>query len=108
MMRKVLFLCFFAMVGLMTSCNTIVGDFAESLLEYDMQQGLDYMEKVGMKPRQSKKNTKELQRLEKEGKCLTCRGIGKSIDGKYNCPKCNGTGLASRPSKNDKIITSNQ
>ena len=98
MLRRSLVFCFIAILFLTTSCNTLVGEIANSLFESDLQQGLDYMEKNSMKPRQSKKDTKELQKLEKEGKCLTCRGVGKSIDGKYTCPKCNGTGLA-QPTK---------
>ena len=99
LMKRSLVVCLVSVFLLTTSCNTVVGDIANSLLESDLQQGLDYMEKNSMKPRQSKKDTKELQKLEKEGKCLICRGIGKTIDGKYTCPKCNGTGLAAKPSE---------
>lgn len=98
LMKRSLVVCLVSVFLLTTSCNTVVGDIANSLLESDLQQGLDYMEKSSMKPRQSKKDTKELQKLEREGKCLICRGLGKTIDGKYTCPKCNGTGMA-QPSK---------
>ena len=100
-MRKSLVSCLVAVFFLTTSCNTVLGDFAQSMLEYDLQQGLDNMEKNGMKSGKSKKDTKELQKLEKEGKCLICRGIGKTIDGKYTCPKCNGTGLAPKSSASE-------
>ena len=99
MLRRSLISCLIVILFLTTSCNTLVGEIANSLLETDIEQGLDYMEKSSMKPRQSKKDTKELQKLEKEGKCLICRGIGKTIDGKYTCPKCNGTGLAAKSSE---------
>ena len=101
MFRKSLVSCLVSVLFLATSCNTVVGDFAQSMLEYDMQQGLYNLEKDGTKSRQSKKDAKELQQLEKDGKCLTCRGIGQSLDGKYVCPKCNGTGLASKSAADD-------
>lgn len=100
-MKRKVFLEGVAVLLMMTSCNTVVGDLAASMLEDDLQQGLDNLQKSGMKPRTSKKKTKELNQLEKEGKCMTCRGIGRSIDGKYVCPKCNGTGLALQPTTED-------
>ena len=39
-----------------------------------------------------KQKAKEAEQLKQEGKCPTCRGIGKTPDGRYICTVCNGTG----------------
>lgn len=35
---------------------------------------------------------KEEAQLKKEGKCLKCKGMGRTPDGKSICTECNGTG----------------
>ena len=42
---------------------------------------------------------KEQERLKKEGKCTSCHGYGKTPDGRYICPTCNGTGMLQEDKK---------
>lgn len=39
-----------------------------------------------------KSRAQEIEQLKKQGKCPTCRGAGKTPDGRYTCATCNGTG----------------
>ena len=34
----------------------------------------------------------EAEKLKQEGKCPSCKGFGKTPDGRYTCTVCNGTG----------------
>ena len=81
------------MALLLMSCNTLLGDVANAIVESDLEYGLETVQKQDMKGSKHKKDAKEQEQLKKEGKCLKCRGMGRSIDGKYACPTCNGTGL---------------
>lgn len=49
--------------------------------------------------KERKEQEKEKERLQKEGKCLSCHGYGKTPDGKYTCPVCNGTGILQEEKK---------
>ena len=40
----------------------------------------------------SKQDVKEREKLIQAGKCPTCKGMGKTPDGRYTCSACNGTG----------------
>ena len=79
----------------LASCSSFVSDWVIPSLEYDANKGLESLEKSNSTGKSdSKKARKEQQKLKKEGKCLVCRGAGRSIDGKYVCTSCNGTGKA--------------
>ena len=78
---------------LLTSCSTQdFIDLATSSLEYNMEKGLESMGRKNGSKISPKQAVKEQEKLKQEGKCPTCRGMGKSIDGKYDCPTCKGTG----------------
>ena len=94
-MKKTLFLAF--CLVLLTSCSGIVNDLINSSVEYDMQQGWESAKQNStMTKANSKKVKKEQEKLKQEGKCPVCRGMGRSIDGKYVCSSCNGTGKYSQ------------
>ncbi len=78
-----------ACLFLMSSCEIIT----ETIVESSIQDGLNGMSKSSStSPINGKTQNKEKEQMIKEGKCPVCRGIGKSIDGKYECSACNGTG----------------
>ena len=86
--KFVLFLLAFSL----TSCQTLVEELVVPMAEYDMQKGVSNARPGSTQRKETKKERKERERLEQEGKCTVCKGIGKSADGKYICTACNGTG----------------
>lgn len=82
----------------LSSCST-VAEVANDLLWYDManaalnaKPGSTSGKGSTLSKKERKEQEKEKERLQKEGKCLSCHGYGKTPDGKYTCPSCNGTG----------------
>ncbi len=82
-------LCLLLCVITMASCTTLASMIVEDTLQ-DVVVGPNKV------PNTSNVNSKALEKerkqMIKEGKCPVCRGVGKSIDGKYECSICNGTG----------------
>lgn len=90
-MKRIAIFLFGAMM--LVSCSTIMSEVVSSAIESDLQYGVNALESGGAKSgNNDKKIAKEKEKLKKEGKCPTCRGVGKTIDGKYVCSACNGTG----------------
>lgn len=86
-------LLFTTVLMLCCSCGTIVDEILRPDFEYELNKGWESAKaKSTRSPDQSAKLTKEQEQLKKEGKCPVCRGMGKTIDGKYDCSACNGTG----------------
>ena len=83
-------LSFTLCLTLLTSCAEIVSTIVESDLRQGMQNG---QKPKGSHPSE-KVMIKEQEQLKQSGKCPTCKGMGKTPDGRYNCSTCNGTGLA--------------
>lgn len=78
---------------IVASCSSWVGDYVNSSLEYEAYKGWNSMSKKnGNSPTNSKKKEKEKEQLKKQGKCQACAGMGRTPDGKYVCPTCQGTG----------------
>ena len=88
----------------LSSCSTVT-EMAGDLLWNDMANAA-----LNAKPgstgrgstlsrKERKEQEKEKERLQKEGKCLSCHGYGKTPDGKYTCPACNGTGMLQEEKK---------
>ncbi len=75
-----------------TSC----AEFVSMLVEDAMTDGINSTNPSGKSKNRSgisdKARKKQEEQLKKEGKCLTCKGMGKTPDGKNICPTCNGTG----------------
>ena len=75
----------------LTSCV----EFASMLVEDAMNEGINSTNISRTKNNSGisdKARKKQEEQLKKEGKCLTCKGMGKTPDGKNICPTCNGTG----------------
>lgn len=84
-----------AMAFLVASCSSLVSDYVNSSIEYEAYKGWNNMSKKnGDSPTNDKKKEKEKEQLKKQGKCQTCAGMGRTPDGKYVCPTCQGTGKA--------------
>ena len=92
MARSSIKLVLFLLVLSLTSCKTLVEELVVPMAEYDMQKGINNARPHSTQRTDTKKERKERERLELEGKCTVCKGIGKSADGKYLCTACNGTG----------------
>ena len=71
------------------SCATIAQETANFFLE-------DNTSNVNLVGKPNNNNDKQLakkqEQLKKEGKCPTCRGMGRTPDGQYICETCKGTG----------------
>ena len=76
---------------LFASCSTIAQETANFLLE-DNTSTIGAGKKKNTTGITEKQRTKQQAQLKKEGKCPTCRGMGKTPDGMYVCTVCNGTG----------------
>ena len=73
-----------------SSCTIqeIMSDVVQSNARYGLQNA---QKSKGVHPTE-KQQAKEAERLKKEGKCPSCKGFGKTQDGRYACTTCNGTG----------------
>ena len=92
-------------VGCLTlsSCST-VSEMASDLLLSDMASGAlnaksSSNKGTSLSRKERKEQEKEQERLKKEGKCTSCHGYGKTPDGRYICPACNGTGMLQEDKK---------
>ena len=72
----------------LSSCWSLVND----LLEYDASTDLQHAQKRNGAHMSAKAEAKEAEKWKQQGKCPTCRGVGKTPDGRYACTVCNGTG----------------
>ena len=64
------------------------------MVEYDIYKAFQNGQKSTNPDAVNKEREKEAEKLKQQGKCPTCRGTGKSPDGRYTCSACNGTGKA--------------
>ena len=71
------------------SCSTV-----NDMVEYDIYKAFQNGQKSTNPDAVNKEREKEAEKLKQQGKCPTCRGTGKSPDGRYTCSACNGTGKA--------------
>ena len=76
-------------MGFLSSCT--IQEIVSDTVEYETYKGLQKAQKQKGIP-SAKQQAKEAEQLKKEGKCPTCRGAGKTPDGRYTCTVCNGTG----------------
>ena len=74
----------------LSSCSSFVGEVLAPTVT-DTQIGLSGKGTSSVITN-SKQTVKEQEKLKTEGKCPTCRGVGKSPDGQYECTSCKGTG----------------
>ena len=81
-------LCMLLSATLMASCTTL----ANIIVEDTIQDMVNHPGKTQGSTSTTKALDKERIQMIKEGKCPVCMGVGKSIDGKYVCATCNGTG----------------
>ena len=86
---KVLTACLTVVVC--TSCSTIAQETANFFLE-DNSATINGGKKKNTTGVSDKQIAKQQEQLKKEGKCPTCRGMGKTPDGLYECTVCKGTG----------------
>lgn len=75
---------------LLTSCGTVAQELLVPMAESDAQNALS--KATPGRNVSTKRQAKEREQLQREGKCPDCKGMGKTPDGLYNCQKCNGTG----------------
>ena len=76
-------------ISFLSSCS--IQEIVSDTVEYETYKGLQKVQKQKGIP-SAKQQAKEVEQLKKEGKCTTCRGAGKTPDGRYTCTVCNGTG----------------
>ena len=95
-MRQKAFLLAFAVCTILTisflSSCTIQEIFSDTV-EFEANKGLQKAQKSKGSHPSAKQRAKEAERLKREGKCPSCRGFGKTPDGRYTCTVCNSTGL---------------
>lgn len=82
--------CTILAIGFLGSC-TIQEIFSDAV-ESSAYSGLQKAQKPKGTHPSAKQQAKEAERLKQEGKCPSCRGMGKTPDGRYTCTACNGTG----------------
>ena len=94
MRQKTLFFAFTACAVLsvffMSSCS--IQEMFSDTVEFEANKGLQKAQKPKGSHPSAKQEAKETERLKQEGKCPSCRGVGKTPDGRYTCTVCNGTG----------------
>ena len=94
MKQKALFFAFAACAVLtvvfMSSCS--IQEMFSDTVEFEANKGLQKAQRSKASHPSTKQQAKEAERLKQEGKCPTCRGVGKTPDGQYTCTVCNGTG----------------
>jgi RecJ-like exonuclease len=82
--------CAILAIGFLGSC-TLQEIFSDAV-ESSAYSGLQKAQKPKGTHPSAKQQAKEAERLKQEGKCPSCRGMGKTPDGRYTCTACNGTG----------------
>lgn len=87
---KLWLICAFIAISVLSSCTIqeIMSDVVESNARYGLQNA---QKSKGVHPTE-KQQAKEAERLKQEGKCPSCKGFGRTQDGRYVCISCNGTG----------------
>ena len=76
--------------GLLSSCT--IQEIFSDVVESEVYHGLQKTQKSKGTHPSAKQQAKEAEKLKQEGKCPSCRGFGKTPDGRYTCTVCNGTG----------------
>ena len=90
-LHSLLFTILLACYGM--ACSSLSScDLANSIVEYDIQKGVNSMKPSKGAALNSKTHEKQAEQMKKEGKCPICHGAGKSPDGRYTCSACDGTG----------------
>ena len=86
-MKKASFLlcCLLALV----SCAELTSMIVEDTLQSSLKGAQTNHKRTKS---DDKKLLKQKEELKKAGKCPTCRGMGKTPDGRYECTVCKGTG----------------
>ena len=82
--------CAVLTVVFMGSCS--IQEMFSDTVEFEANKGLQKAQKSKGSHPSAKQQAKEAERLKQEGKCPSCRGFGKTPDGRYTCTVCNGTG----------------
>lgn len=77
--------------GVCTSCSTIAQETANFFLENNSAT-INSGKNKNTTGVSDKQLAKQQDKLKTEGKCPTCRGMGKTPDGIYECTVCKGTG----------------
>ena len=89
MRRKKLFLLVLSL-GFLSSCT--IQEIMSDAIESRAYGGLQNAQKSKGSHPSAKQQAKEAEKLKQEGKCPSCKGFGKTPDGRYTCTVCNGTG----------------
>ena len=79
-----------ASVVFLSSCT--VQEMISDTMEFEFIKGLQNAQKPKGSHLSAKEKAQEAERLKKEGICPSCRGFGKTPDGRFTCVVCNGTG----------------
>jgi DnaJ-class molecular chaperone len=87
---KLLMACTVLTVGFLSSCS--IQEIFSDTVELETYKGLQKAQKSKGSHPSEKQQAKETELLKQEGKCPSCRGAGKTPDGRYTCTVCNGTG----------------
>ena len=90
-MKKILALLIILAIGFLSSCT--IQEIFSDIVEREAYNGLQSAQKSKGAHPSAKQQAKEAEKLKQEGKCPSCRGFGKTPDGRYTCTVCNGTGL---------------
>lgn len=77
-------------IGILSSCT--IQEIFSDVVESSTYHGLQNAQKSKGSHPSAKQQAKEAEKLKQEGKCPSCRGFGKTPDGRYTCTVCNGTG----------------
>ena len=77
-------------MGFLSSCS--IQEILSDTMEFEANKGLQKAQKSKGSHPSAKQQAKETERLKQEGKCPSCRGFGKTPDGRYICTVCKGTG----------------
>ncbi len=84
----------------LTSCGQVLTDMVTTSASLDANNALqDAQRKNGSLAKDGKSIDKKREQLKKEGKCPTCKGMGRTADGQYTCTTCHGTGKYIEPDK---------
>lgn len=82
--------CTVITIGFLSSCS--IQEIFSDTVEFEANKGLQKARQSRGSIKSTKQQAKEAEKLKQEGKCPSCRGAGKTPDGRYSCTVCNGTG----------------